>query len=58
VEVTHEQIAAFNRKDLVIYTILLNLKVFVKNFKQFCIVINEFRELGGLNFDEVKELLK
>jgi UDP-N-acetylmuramate: L-alanyl-gamma-D-glutamyl-meso-diaminopimelate ligase len=60
-EVTYEQIAnAFNRKDLVIYTSPAEFKdyLFNKNLNNSALLLMSSGNYGGLNFDEVKELLK
>ena len=60
-EVTYEQIAtAFNRKDLVIYTNPAEFKAYLfdKNLDNCALLLMSSGNYGGLNFDEVKELLK
>jgi UDP-N-acetylmuramate: L-alanyl-gamma-D-glutamyl-meso-diaminopimelate ligase len=60
-EVTYEQIAkAFNRKDLVIYTNPAEFKAYLynKNLNNAALLLMSSGNYGGLNFDEVKELLK
>lgn len=60
-EVTYNQIAnAFNRKDLIIYTNPLDFKnfLFSQNFENSVLLLMSSGNYGGLNFDEVKELIK
>jgi len=60
-EVTYEQIAtAFNRKDLVIYTNPAEFKAYLfdKNLDNCALLLMSSGNYGGLNFDEVKVLLK
>lgn len=60
-EVTYDQIAtAFNRKDLVIYTNPAEFKTYLfnKNLENSALLLMSSGNYGGLNFDEVKELLK
>ena len=60
-EVTYDQIAtAFNRKDLIIYTNPKEFKdyLFNKNLNDSALLLMSSGNYGGLNFDEVKELLK
>ena len=60
-EVTYEQIAtAFNRKDLIIYTNPTEFKTFLFNqsFDNSALLLMSSGNYGGLNFDEVKELIK
>ena len=60
-EVTYEQIAqAFNRKDLIIYTNPSEFKAFLfnQNLDNSALLLMSSGNYGGLNFDEVKELMK
>jgi len=60
-EVTYEQIAnAFNRKDLIIYTNSAVFKdyIFNLNFENSALLLMSSGNYGGLNFDEVKELIQ
>ena len=60
-EVTYEQIAqAFNRKDLIIYTNPAAFKdyLFNLNFENSALLLMSSGNYGGLNFDEVKELME
>lgn len=60
-EVTYEQIAkAFNRKDLIIYTNPAAFRdfIFKQNFDNSALLLMSSGNYGGLNFDEVKELMK
>jgi UDP-N-acetylmuramate: L-alanyl-gamma-D-glutamyl-meso-diaminopimelate ligase len=60
-EVTYEQIAqAFNRKDLIIYTNPSEFKTFLfnQNLDNSALLLMSSGNYGGLNFDEVKELMK
>ena len=60
-EVTYEQIAhAFNRKDLIIYTNPTEFKTFLfnQNLDNSALLLMSSGNYGGLNFDEVKELMK
>jgi UDP-N-acetylmuramate: L-alanyl-gamma-D-glutamyl-meso-diaminopimelate ligase len=60
-EVTYEQIAsAFNRKDLIIYTNPTEFKdyLFHKNFDNSALLLMSSGNYGGLDFDEVKGLMK
>ena len=60
-EVTYEQIAkAFNREDLIIYTNPKDFKdyLFNLNFDNSALLLMSSGNYGGLNFDEVKELVK
>jgi UDP-N-acetylmuramate: L-alanyl-gamma-D-glutamyl-meso-diaminopimelate ligase len=59
-EVTYEQIAkAFNREDLIIYTNPAEFKTFLfhQNFENSALLLMSSGNYGGLNFDEVKELV-
>lgn len=59
-EVTYDQIAtAFNRKDLIIYTNPKEFKEFLfqQNFENSALLLMSSGNYGGLNFDEVKELI-
>jgi len=60
-EVTHEQIAnAFERDDLIIYTNPDDFKhfLFSQNFDKKALLLMSSGNYGGLNFEEVKALLK
>ncbi|PZO27784.1 MAG: peptidoglycan synthetase [Flavobacteriaceae bacterium] len=60
-EVTYDQIAqSFQREDLVIYTNPANFKnfLFSQNFDNSALLLMSSGNYGGLNFDEVKELMK
>ena len=60
-EVTYEQIAkSFNREDLIIYTNPKEFKdyLFNLNFDNSALLLMSSGNYGGLNFDEVKELVK
>jgi UDP-N-acetylmuramate: L-alanyl-gamma-D-glutamyl-meso-diaminopimelate ligase len=60
-EVTYEQIAtAFNRKDLIIYTNPSEFKTFLfnQNLENSALLLMSSGNYGGLNFDEVKDLIK
>jgi UDP-N-acetylmuramate: L-alanyl-gamma-D-glutamyl-meso-diaminopimelate ligase len=60
-EVTYEQIAkAFNREDLIIYTNPAEFKEFVfnKDLDNSALLLMSSGNYGGLNFDEVKELIE
>lgn len=60
-EVTHEQIAnAFERDDLIIYTNPDDFKhfLFSQNFDNKALLLMSSGNYGGLNFEEVKALLK
>tara|TARA_R110001583_G_scaffold46115_3_gene144935 strand:- start:57 stop:1427 length:1371 start_codon:yes stop_codon:yes gene_type:complete len=60
-KVTHEQIAnAFERDDLIIYTNPDDFKnfLFSQNFDNKALLLMSSGNYGGLNFDEVKELIK
>ena len=60
-EVTHEQIAtAFERDDLIIYTNPDDFKQFLfsQNFDNKALLLMSSGNYGGLNFDEVKGLVK
>ncbi|WMI66108.1 Mur ligase family protein [Aestuariibaculum sp. YM273] len=59
--VSHEQIAqAFERDDLVIYTNTDDFKnfLFSQNFENKALLLMSSGNYGGLNFDEVKALIK
>ena len=59
-EVTYEQIAqSFQREDLIIYTNPVDFKnfLFAKNFDNSALLLMSSGNYGGLNFDEVKELM-
>jgi UDP-N-acetylmuramate: L-alanyl-gamma-D-glutamyl-meso-diaminopimelate ligase len=59
-EVTYEQIAtAFNRKDLIIYTNPKDFKeyLFNLNLENSALLLMSSGNYGGLNFDEIKELI-
>ena len=60
-EVTYDQIAtAFNRKDLIIYTNPAEFKTFLfnQNLENSALLLMSSGNYGGLNFDEVKELME
>jgi UDP-N-acetylmuramate: L-alanyl-gamma-D-glutamyl-meso-diaminopimelate ligase len=60
-EVTYDQIAqSFNRNDLIIYTNPTDFKTFLfnQNFDNSALLLMSSGNYGGLNFDEVKELMK
>jgi UDP-N-acetylmuramate: L-alanyl-gamma-D-glutamyl-meso-diaminopimelate ligase len=60
-EVTYDQIAqAFNRKDLIIYTNPKDFKdyLFNLNLDNSALLLMSSGNYGGLNFDEVKELVQ
>ena len=60
-EVTYEQISkAFNREDLIIYTNPTDFKnyLFNLNLENSSLLLMSSGNYGGLNFDEVKELIK
>ena len=60
-EVTYDQIAkAFNREDLIIYTNPKDFKdyLFNINFENSALLLMSSGNYGGLNFDEVKGLIK
>ena len=60
-EVTYEQIASsFKRDDLIIYTNPTDFKNFLfnQNFDNSALLLMSSGNYGGLNFDEVKELMK
>lgn len=60
-EVTYEQIAqSFERDDLIIYTNAIDFKnfLFSQNFEDSALLLMSSGNYGGLNFDEVKQLLK
>jgi len=59
-DVSYEQIAtAFNRKDLIIYTNPKDFKdyLFGLNFDNSALLLMSSGNYGGLNFDEVKQLI-
>ena len=59
-EVSYDQIAtAFNRKDLVIYTNPVAFKdfLFKQDFDNSALLLMSSGNYGGLNFDEVKDLI-
>ena len=59
-EVSYEQIAqSFNRKDLVIYTSPIEFKdfLFAQNFDNSALLLMSSGNYGGLDFDEVKQLV-
>ena len=59
-EVTYDQIAqSFNRKDLIIYTNPASFKQFLfeQNFENSALLLMSSGNYGGLNFDEVKNLI-
>ena len=60
-EVTYEQIAqSFQREDLIIYTNPADFKnfLFSQNFDNSALLLMSSGNYGGLNFDEVKELIQ
>lgn len=60
-EVTYDQIAqSFQREDLIIYTNPADFKnfLFSQNFDNSALLLMSSGNYGGLNFDEVKELMK
>ncbi len=60
-EVTYEQIASsFQREDLIIYTNPAEFKdfLFQQNFDNSALLLMSSGNYGGLNFDQVKELMK
>jgi UDP-N-acetylmuramate: L-alanyl-gamma-D-glutamyl-meso-diaminopimelate ligase len=60
-EVTYDQIAeSFKRDDLIIYTNPADFKNFLfnQNFDNSALLLMSSGNYGGLNFDEVKELMK
>jgi UDP-N-acetylmuramate: L-alanyl-gamma-D-glutamyl-meso-diaminopimelate ligase len=60
-EVTYDQIAkAFNREDLIIYTNPKDFKdyLFNINFENSALLLMSSGNYGGLNFDEVRGLIK
>ncbi len=60
-EVTYDQIAeSFNRKDLIIYTNPANFKQFLfeQNLEDAALLLMSSGNYGGLNFDEVKNLIE
>lgn len=59
-EVSYDQIAAaFNRKDLIIYTNPIEFKdfLFKQDFDNSALLLMSSGNYGGLNFDEVKGLI-
>jgi UDP-N-acetylmuramate: L-alanyl-gamma-D-glutamyl-meso-diaminopimelate ligase len=59
-EVSYEQIAqAFNRKDLIIYTNPAEFKdyLFAQDFNNSALLLMSSGNYGGLNFDEVSQLV-
>lgn len=59
-EVSYEQIAqSFNRKDLIIYTNPAEFKdyLFAQDFNNSALLLMSSGNYGGLNFDEVKQLV-
>jgi UDP-N-acetylmuramate: L-alanyl-gamma-D-glutamyl-meso-diaminopimelate ligase len=59
-EVTYNQIAkAFNREDLIIYTNPAEFKTFLfhQNLENSALLLMSSGNYGGLNFDEVKDLV-
>ena len=59
-EVSPVQIAqAFNRKDLIIYTNPAEFKdyLFAQDFNNSALLLMSSGNYGGLNFDEVKDLM-
>lgn len=60
-EVTYEQIAnAFNREDLIIYTNPNDFKAFLfeQNLENTALLLMSSGNYGGLNFDDVKNLIE
>ncbi|TDP57834.1 UDP-N-acetylmuramate--L-alanine ligase [Flavobacterium dankookense] len=60
-EVTYDQIAqSFQREDLIVYTNPADFKnfLFSQNFDNSALLLMSSGNYGGLNFDEVKELVK
>ena len=60
-EVTYEQIAnSFQRDDLIIYTNPADFKNFLfgQNFENSALLLMSSGNYGGLDFDEVKQLIK
>ena len=60
-EVSYEQIAkAFNRNDLIIYTNPVDFKAFLfsQNFDNSALLLMSSGNYGGLNFEEVKNLIE
>lgn len=60
-EVTYQQIAqSFNRNDLIIYTNPQEFKdfLFSQNLENTSLLLMSSGNYGGLNFDEVKQLIK
>ena len=59
-EVTYDQIAqSFQREDLIIYTNPTEFKdfLFSQNLENSALLLMSSGNYGGLNFDEVKELI-
>ena len=59
-EVTYDQIAeSFQREDLIIYTNPVEFKdfLFSQNLENSALLLMSSGNYGGLNFDEVKELI-
>ena len=59
-EVSYEQIAqSFNRKDLIIYTNPTEFKdyLFAQDFNNSALLLMSSGNYGGLNFDEIKQLV-
>jgi UDP-N-acetylmuramate: L-alanyl-gamma-D-glutamyl-meso-diaminopimelate ligase len=60
-EVTYDQIEqSFQREDLIVYTNPADFKnfLFSQNFDNSALLLMSSGNYGGLNFDEVKELVK
>ena len=60
-EVTYDQIAqSFQREDLIIYTNTADFKEFLfsQNFDNSALLLMSSGNYGGLNFDEVKQLMR
>ena len=60
-EVTYDQIAqSFKRDDLIIYTNAIDFKTFLfsQNFDNSALLLMSSGNYGGLNFDEVKNLIE
>ncbi|MFY7988717.1 MAG: peptidoglycan synthetase, partial [Flavobacterium sp.] len=60
-EVTYDQIAeSFQREDLIIYTNPAEFKdfLFSQNLENSALLLMSSGNYGGLNFDEVKGLIK
>ena len=59
--ISKEQIlSAFNRKDLIVYTLPAQFKDFLQqqNFNDTALLLMSSGNYGGLDFDTVEELLK